>query len=583
MTMLARFLRQPTVNSLHATDREYSRFRLIVVLCLVAPVILLAFFSYLYLRADRDLTNLTLSRRESVAYLGASMLAEKLDRLVDIGISLATRVQFRRLIAKGKWSEAVDILESIPKDFPFIDRVFLADPGGTLMADMPPLPGVRGKNFAFRDWYQGVSRRWEPHVSDVYKRAAPPQYNVVAIAVPIRSETETIIGIVVLQVRLDTLTEWTKHIGLGPTGFLYVVDRKGNVVVHPKFSPEGDLVDFSRVPTVQKVLRGERGVEILFNPVEHEKRLSAYAPVPRYGWGLVALEATETAFELRNRGLTFLLVVFAMMFLLSCSLSYVITRAFAERRRSEEEIKKLNEGLRYRATELEVANSELEAFSYSVSHDLRAPLRHVNGYVELLRKHLAAGLDAKGQRYMDTIGDSAKQMGHLVDDLLVFSRMGRAEMNVSGVSMRRLVDEALDRLRSQTTGRDIDWKIGSLPEVQGDPTMLRQVWLNLIDNAVKYTRTRERAEIEVGSVFNGEESVCFVRDNGVGFDPQYAGKLFGVFERLHRSDEFEGTGIGLANVRRVILRHGGRTWAEGQVEGGATFYFSLPKVKGGRA
>ncbi len=579
--MIPGFLSLDAVGSSHSTTRELWRIRLIITLSLASPIILLAFFSYL--RADRDLTNLTLSRRESVAYLGASMLAEKLDRLVDIGTSLATRVQFRRLIAKGRWSEAIDILASVPKDFPFIDRVFLADPAGTLTADIPALPGVRGKNFSFRDWYQGVSRRWEPYVSDVYKRAAPPQYNVVAVAIPIRSETEAIIGILVLQVRLETLTEWTKHIGLGPTGFVYVVDRKGNIAVHPKFSPEGNLADFSRVPTVQRVLRGERGVEILFNPVENEKSVAAYAPVPRYGWGLVAVEETQTAFQLRNKGLTFLLAVFTMMFLLSCSLSYLVIRAFAERRRSEGEIKKLNEDLRHRATELETANKELEAFSYSVSHDLRAPLRHIDGYVEFLRKHLATGLDMKGQRYMDTIADSARQMGRLVDDLLMFSRMGRAEMNVSGVSMQRLVDEALNGLRSQMTGRDIDWKIGNLPEVQGDPVMLRQVWLNLIDNAVKYTRTRERAEIEIGSVFNGDESMFFVRDNGVGFDPQYAGKLFGVFERLHRSDEFEGTGIGLANVRRIILRHGGRTWAEGQVEAGATFYFSVPKVKGGRA
>jgi PAS domain S-box-containing protein len=242
-----------------------------------------------------------------------------------------------------------------------------------------------------------------------------------------------------------------------------------------------------------------------------------------------------------------------------------------ERKLAEEAIKQFN-------ARLELANKELEAFSYSVSHDLRAPLRHVDGFVALLKAHAGPQLDATGHRYMDTIMSSSKRMGTLIDDLLVFSRMGKSEMRMETVDLNSLVRTAIHDLRTEMPGREVVWKVNTLPDVAGDAAMLRQVWANLIGNAVKYTRTRARAEIEIGCAPHGEEYVFSVRDNGVGFDQQYAGKLFGVFQRLHRSDEFEGTGIGLANVRRIIARHGGRTWAEGRLDGGAVFYFSLPNT-----
>jgi PAS domain S-box-containing protein len=254
-----------------------------------------------------------------------------------------------------------------------------------------------------------------------------------------------------------------------------------------------------------------------------------------------------------------------------------------ERKAAEEKIRQLNIGLEQRVVErtgeLEAANKELEAFSYSVSHDLRAPVRHIDGFVKLLKKNADQKLDEGGKRFLRIIEDSAHQMGMLIDDLLVFSRMGRTDLSRAKVSSDSLVHEAVNTMQPETADRKISWKIGKLPEVEADLAMLRQVWINLIANAVKYTRPRNPAEIEVGCNGDNGEHVFFVRDNGVGFDMQYAHKLFGVFQRLHRAEEFEGTGIGLANVRRIIYRHGGRTWAESEIGKGATFFFSLPKTQ----
>jgi K+-sensing histidine kinase KdpD len=251
-----------------------------------------------------------------------------------------------------------------------------------------------------------------------------------------------------------------------------------------------------------------------------------------------------------------------------------------QRRQREDEIRKLNQELGKRAAELEATNKELESFAYSVSHDLRAPLRHMVGYSELLQRQASSSLDEKSQRFIRTILDSAKKMGNLIDDLLAFSRIGRAETRKADVDLEQLVKEVVAEIGQDTKGREIAWKIGALPACHGDHSMLRLVVANLVSNAVKFTSMRSPAEIEIGCVdCNKEEVEVFVRDNGAGFDMQYVNKLFGVFQRLHLPEQFEGTGIGLATVQRIIHRHGGTVRGEGAVDQGATFYFSLPKAQ----
>ncbi len=249
----------------------------------------------------------------------------------------------------------------------------------------------------------------------------------------------------------------------------------------------------------------------------------------------------------------------------------------AERTKALERVASLNQELVAQTSNLAASNRELETFSYSVSHDLRAPLRHINGYIQLLVEETPT-LGEEGALYASKIARSAAHMGLLIDNLLAFSQTGKAVLQREQVDTAALVEQVREELAPDAQGREINWKIEALPSVFADKSLLKQAWLNLISNAIKYTRERHPAVIVIGGRELPTECEFYVRDNGAGFDMRHVDKLFGVFQRLHSQENFDGTGIGLANVHRIITRHGGRTWAEGRVDAGATFFFTLPRT-----
>jgi len=492
-------------------------------------------------------------------------------------------------------------------------------------------------DLGYTSWYEKVMRNRQTVISDLHISPVTQRPTVV-IATPVAEADGRIVGIWAGGLRLDQLSR------VGETGgergtlrsYGYVTDSRGLIIAHqaiPKYVVEQS--DFSSMPLVRAALGGKSGTMQFVNPIEGEEWLGAYVPLLGVGWAVVYATPLRVAdapiVSLTHGILAASAVLTVLVGLVGLAVARRIVRPLSEltsgtqaiaagdlsRRievRTGDEIEHLahefnrmaaalsekEAQLRQRAEQLEAANKELEAFSYSVSHDLRAPLRAMDGFSRILVQEYGSQLVPEAKRYLQIVRDNTKQMGCLVDDLLTFSRLGRQALKLQPVVPAELVRRVLEDLHGEQAGRRMEITVGDLPTCQADPALLKQVIVNLLSNALKFTRKRDPAVIEIGStniadcrlpisdllgespqsaIANHKSAIYYVRDNGVGFDMQYAHKLFGVFQRLHRAAEYEGTGVGLAIVQRIVHRHGGRVWAEAEVDKGATFYFRLQCTK----
>ena len=469
------------------------------------------------------------------------------------------------------------------------------------------------RNLAFAAWYKDALAAPDTVVSDLHISPATQRPTVV-VAAPVRGTDGVIIGVWAGGLQLARLSKLgsVESSSRASRAYGYATDRHGLILAHqsnPNYVEQ--QTDFSSVPSVQRALSGSAGGGQFSNPIDGEVKLGAYRTLTGSGWAVVYAIPLAVALAPVNLLTKGILLSTAALATLVGLLAFVTARRItgpiqqltaaartigtgdvAQRIdvRTGDEVQTLGEEfnrmaaalgeketqLIRRAEELQTANRELEAFSYSVSHDLRAPLRAMDGFTRILLAEEAGTLSPEGIRYLGLVRENAGYMGHLVDGLLTFSRLGRQAVSRQAVSIEEVVRLALDERHAEQEGRHVEVVKGDLPPCEGDPRLLRQVWVNLLSNAFKFTRNREEARIELGCEMADGVPVYFVKDNGIGFDMRYVDKLFGVFQRLHRQEDYEGTGVGLAIVQRIVHRHGGRVWAEGKEGQGAAFYFTRP-------
>lgn len=468
-------------------------------------------------------------------------------------------------------------------------------------------PHEEGKSKAERSFF--IYGKQGSYIQNIYD--SPEIDPAIILSTPLRSADGQLIGVLTGQVNPAELnTIMNRRTGVRRTVDAYLVNSANILVTQPRFIADPVRQRVIYTESVKRCLARDNGV------VAAEDYMDQHAIVV-YRWLserelclIVKIDQAEALAPSRAFGETIigvsgvaLVAAFILAILLARTISgpVLTLQAGAERfgrgeltlrlpENSQDELGLLGHALNQMAIglseketqlreytkQLEIANQELEAFSYSVSHDLRAPLRAIDGFARILSEDHAAHLSSEAQRYLRLVRANAHQMGRLIDDLLTFSRLSRQPLHKQTVAPATLIRQALENLRAEQEGRKIEIVIGQLPNCQADPALLTQVWQNLLSNAIKFTRKREKAAIEIGWDEQANQRIYFVKDNGVGFDMAYAHKLFGVFQRLHRTEEFEGTGVGLAIVQRIVLRHGGFVWAEAEAGKGAVFYFSLP-------
>ncbi|MDD5248751.1 MAG: ATP-binding protein [Rhodocyclaceae bacterium] len=538
--------------------------------------------------------------------LVAESIASEIDR-IDMGLAVA-RDEYAELRAAARWRdrrEPMEFLQRLQERLPMTDSLRIADAGGAVRYSTGSLPA--GTSIADRAYF--IALRADAArglvISEPVLSRISGQW-VLIFARRINRPDGAFDGVVFAPVNIEWFNRKFAQLEVGPRGAVVLRgDASRDFDLLARFPQAGFVGQTTVSPQFRNTIAARpRGGTYEANAgADNIRRTFSYQPVGGYPLiTLVGLSTEDTLAEWWREAAKYASLAATFAFLTLLGGRFVLrawqarTRSYEEirvlnaelardnvaRRQAEEEVGRLNAGLeqrvRERTAELEAANKELESFSYSVSHDLRAPLRAIDGFALILTEEYDSKLDEDGRHCLDRIRSNAVRMGTLIDDMLDFSRMSRREMAVAPVDMAALAREVFDEVRGAAPQRKIELRLGDLPPARGDRAMLRQVLVNLIANAVKFTAERAEAVIEVTGAAAGKEIVYNVKDNGVGFDMRYVDKLFGVFQRLHSAADFQGTGIGLAIVKRIVERHGGRAWAEGAIGTGAALHFTLPNA-----
>lgn len=536
-------------------------------LLFTSPVILLALFSYI--RTYRFTTDSIVAERKSVAFLASNIVDGKLDGLVDLGVSFATRPKLVDNIEAGNWTEALNILQGYKDHFPYIARIFLTDTAGMIKADLPSISGVIGTSRIEKDWYKGVVRVWKPYVSEAYQREAEPKYTVVAVAIPIKrsgSSGKDVLGILVLQLEMNLFSDWANKVKVGPGGIVYIVDQHGHLVFHPKFDLQNKIIDFSKVSIIRKLMKGNSGAEVNYNPVEKEERFAAYETVPDYGWGVVVTQPVREAFADRNANLMFGLFIYLIMFGLGLLLAQSMIYFFASRKKTEDELRK--------------AMSVKSHFTSTVSHELRTPLAAIKEGIAIVLDSSAGAVNEKQKEFLILAKRNVDRLSRLINDILDFQKLesGKMTFHMEEHDINNVVREVQETMLVVAKNKGLDMTLSledNLPVLRFDRDKILQVVTNFVNNAIKFT---EKGSIKI-STSHGDNFVrVSIQDTGPGIQEEDLPKLFQQFIQLKDAPERKssGTGLGLAISKEIIEEHKGKIWAESKINEGSVFSFALP-------
>jgi len=570
-----------------------KRWRIVLAGFLTVALPLVGITIFVYLQVISQFKELGLEENQAFFNLAAYHLEERINNDISAGTIFASRPQIIEALEKGDGVTARAHLRDLIQNLPNMERAAITLPKAVMFAEYPENPEALGMDFSFRDWYQGVSKKWVPYVSDFFLREVQPRRYLFVIAVPIRDQSGKIAGVLVLQPKEDYL----KNV-LGPmhTGksFIYAVDRHGNLIYHPEYRLDR-IVDFSKIQAVDGVKRGLTGTKQGLDPISNEPIISTFRPV-KWGWGLVMQRPVKEVFH-RAREIAVGLVLLAAAFLVLGGIaaykgagllfsSHRLSLELREKEIYEREMKEklrteLDEHLRTgrklaeTMAELERSNRELEQYAYVASHDLQEPLRKITSFISLLEKRYKDSFDEEGVKYLHYVVDGAKRMQTLINDLLAYSRLGTQGKPFLRTDCNEVLDRVLADLDKPIKNRGADITHDALPTLMADELQLGQVFQNLVANAVKFCRD-PRPRIHISAKRGAEGWLFSVSDNGIGIKEEFFDRIFVMFQRLHTRAEYPGTGIGLAVCKKIIERHGGRIWAESEAGKGSTFYFTIP-------